>query len=330
MSSATPLIRSITIYTGLPIFICGAVGNLLNLRLLWPTRHNSCAFIFLTLSFVNCIVLFYGLFTRILSVGFGLDWSPTNIGWCKTRVPFIQSSTLISFSCICLASIDRFLITCRQEKYRKWSRLSTARWAVAVAVFIWIGHAIPYIVYYQIVASSSSSNTTSFTCSLISETSYNNYRTYFVLPVFYGLIPTTVLTVMGVMTYRNINTLQLGRQRQAVQQHLTLMLLVQIPIIIGSTIPYVVFTEYLTLTATVIKSADQVTRENIINNIVNPLFYITFACPFFVFFISSPTFRQETMVLLLCRPKERISNNRIQPCVAPDPALTTKPISNIK
>ncbi|CAF4304501.1 unnamed protein product, partial [Rotaria sordida] len=42
MSSNNALIRSITIYAGFPIFIGGTLGNLLNVRFLWRTRHNPC------------------------------------------------------------------------------------------------------------------------------------------------------------------------------------------------------------------------------------------------------------------------------------------------
>ncbi|CAF3980522.1 unnamed protein product, partial [Rotaria sp. Silwood1] len=119
MSSTNTIISSITIYVGIPIFLSGTLGNILNVRLLWRTRYNPCAFIFLVSSLINCIVLFYGLFTRILGIGFHLDWSITNRIWCKTRATLTQSSFLISLTCICLASIDRFFASCRQEKYRK-------------------------------------------------------------------------------------------------------------------------------------------------------------------------------------------------------------------
>ena len=329
MPSTTPLIRYITIYGGMPIFVFGIIGNLLNLRLLWPTRHNSCRFHFLSSSVVNFVFLF-GLLTRILIAGFDVDWTPINLDWCKTRAVLTLISNLISLSCICLASIDRFLNSCRQQKYRKWSRLSTARRPVAICVLIWIGHAIPSIVYYQIVPFSSSGNKTSFTCSLVSNTYFNNYIIYFVYPVLYGVIPITVLAVMSMMTYRNMNMLQLARQRQIVQRYLTLMMLVQIPIIIVSLIPYAVFAEYLLLTATMIRPADQVARETIINNMFSLLFYMIFACSFVVFFISSPTFRQEAKTLLLYRNQNRMLRNRVRPFTATVPVLNTNGTPNIR
>ena len=68
----------------------------------------------LWISIFNCIVLFDVLFddllTRILSVGFDLDWSNRNVIWCKTRIALTQTSFLISLRCFCLSSIDQYLV----------------------------------------------------------------------------------------------------------------------------------------------------------------------------------------------------------------------------
>ncbi|CAF4911467.1 unnamed protein product [Rotaria sp. Silwood1] len=310
MSSNTMLIRSITIYSGLPIFICGTLGNLLNIRFLWRTRRNPCAFIFLVSSFFNCIVLFYGLFTRILSVGFILDWSNTNRIWCKTRIAFTEASFLISITCICLASIDRCLVSCRQEKYRRLSRLPLTQRAIILISIFWLGHSVPYIIYAELIYSSKTGLTS---CLLLINTTYANYLRYIALPVYLGLFPSTILTITGVLTYKNTNKLQILRQRQLIQKQLTSMMLTQIPIILFSTLPYIIFTEYTAITSTMIKSTSQREVELLLTNIVTILFYITFACPFFVFFASSTSFRQEAKMFILCQKTNVFRTNRIQP-----------------
>jgi hypothetical protein len=78
-----------------------------------------------------------------------LDWSNTNLIWCKTCIAFTQTSFLISLTCFCLSSIDRFFVSCRQEKYRKLSRLSLSRWAIIIITLFWLGHSIPYLFYFQ-------------------------------------------------------------------------------------------------------------------------------------------------------------------------------------
>ncbi|CAF4522086.1 unnamed protein product [Rotaria sp. Silwood2] len=310
MFSITVLISSITIYFGLPIFICGMIGNLINIRLFWRARHNPCAFIFLFLSLINCIVLFYGLFIRILIIGFQLDWSTTNRFWCKTRAALTPASFLISLTCICLASIDRFLVSCRQEKYRKLSRLSLAKWAVILICIFWLLHFVPYLIYTELLRSPI---TDLMTCTLIRNEAFTNYLIYFAYPVYYGLLPSTTLMITGIMTYRNINKLQIVRQRQSIQKQLTSMMLILIPIILFSTLPYVIVTEYTVLTVTMAKSSNRRAVELLITNIVTTTCYITFACPFCAFFVSSRSFRNEAKMLFLCRKTTLTRTNQIQP-----------------
>ncbi|CAF3526466.1 unnamed protein product [Rotaria sp. Silwood1] len=310
MVAISSLISSITICFGLPVFICGTLGNLLNIRLFWRTRHNPCAFILMFLSLINCIVLFYGLFARILSVGFQLDWSTSNRIWCKTRAALTPASFLISLTSICLASIDRFLVSCRQEKYRKLSQLSSAIWATILISIFWFVHFVPYLVYTEILQNPI---TGVISCALNQNEAFANYLIYFAFPVYYGLLPSTILIITGIMTYRNTTKLQLGRQRQLIQRQLTSMMLILIPIILFSTLPYVVVTEYIILTATITKSADRRAAELLITNIVTNICYITFSCPFFAFLISSRSFRKEAKMLFLCRKTPSWRTNQIEP-----------------
>lgn len=309
MSTSTDmdLTRTITIYCGIPLFLCGTLGNLFNLILLWPTRRNSCAFIFLCSSIINCCALFFGLFFRILTVGFAVDWSQTNSIWCTIRIAFTEVSFLTSLTCICLASIDRFLISCRDIKYRNISQLSTAKWATFIACFIWICHSIPYLVYADLLPTASSS--TKLSCTLTPNKIFSNYRIYFSLPIYLGLLPTLILASTGLLTYRNVMLLKINHQREQMQKQLTNMMLIQIPIILISTLPYIAFSEYRIHTTTSVKSVDQRSIENLITNIVTLMFYITFSCQFFVFFFSSPRFRQQAKLFILCRGKNRVSQD---------------------
>lgn len=310
MSVNEALISKITIYGGFPLFICGTLGNLLNILLIWRTRRNPCAFLFLVSSFVNCIALFYGLFTRILSVGFYLDWSSTNRAWCKTRTAFSQASFLISLTCTCLASIDRFLISCRQNKYRKLSRLSIAMYAVTITIIFWLSLAIPFFLNVELLKDI---RTGLVTCSLVPGGIFPHYIRYFSFPVYYGVLPTTVLTITGVLTYINTSKLQIVRQRQALQRRLTVMMLTQIPIILLATVPYVIFTEYSMFTTTMMKSAKQVEIELVLTNVFSITSYTPFACPFFVFLISSKSFREEAKLLLLFCKTNSLKANQVQP-----------------
>lgn len=310
MSSTAQLLRTIAVYGGLPILVCGIGGNILNIVGLWRTRQNPCGFIFLVSSSVNCLVLFYGLLTRILSVGFSLDWSNNNLIWCKNRVAFTQTCFLISLTCICLGSIDRFFASCRQTKFRRFSRLSVAKWAVIITTSIWLGHSIPYFVYSSLIQSPSTGSTV---CAVIRIPAFTFYQTYIILPIYLGLLPTMILIGTGLMTYYNTNTLQLHRQRQAIQRQLTLMMLIQIPIVVLSTLPFSMFSMYTILSTSTVKSEYRRNVETIMNNVLTLVFYIAFACQIFVFFISSPAFRKEIQHFLLFWKQKPMHQNQIHP-----------------
>lgn len=310
MSSSTNIVSAIAIYAGLPVFICGALGNLLNIRLLWRTRHNPCAFLFITSSFINCIILVYGLFTRILSVGFHLDWSTKNRIWCKTRIALTQTGFLVSLTITCLASIDRFLVSCRQEKYRKLSRLSYAIYAVIITGLFWFAIFVPYLVYAELIRSPT---TGLMSCSLIRNDAFSMYQNYFLFPLFFGLLPTIILLTTGILTYNNTKKLQENHQRQLVQKQLTSMMLIQVPTILLSTLPYVIFTEYLIFTASKIKSRDQKFVELLITHIVTIGSYVAFACPFFIFVISSQSFREDVKAYFQCKKLTKLKTNQVVP-----------------
>ena len=309
MSMLNNLLASITLYAGGTILISGLCGNLLNIRLLWRNRRNPCAYFFLHSSVINCLVLILGLFTRILSVSFNVDWAKTDRVWCKIRVAFSQSSFLISLTLVCLTSIDRMLISSRKEKYRRLSRLSVSQWSTAMAIIVWCLHSIPHLVLADLIPTTSNNQIT-FSCSLTPNHYFPFYQTYFLLPLYLGVAPTSALLITGLITYSNSRQIHMDRQRQYIQRQLTSMMLTQIPIIILSTLPYVIINEYLILTSTAVKSSSQRSLESFLNQVFTLLFYGAFSCQFFVFFVSSKSFRKETKRFVLCRHP---LDNRVQP-----------------
>ncbi|CAF1586051.1 unnamed protein product, partial [Didymodactylos carnosus] len=62
----------------------------------------------------------------ILTYGFDIDFTVSSLIWCKLRLYLRQTFALISLTCICLATIDRYLITCQEFHVRRISQtLST-------------------------------------------------------------------------------------------------------------------------------------------------------------------------------------------------------------
>lgn len=62
-------------------------------------------------SFFSLIYLTASLFTHVLFVGFFVDPTWFNLTWCRTRINWGQSSSLISLTCICYAWLDKYFLS---------------------------------------------------------------------------------------------------------------------------------------------------------------------------------------------------------------------------
>lgn len=303
--------RTLSLSLGFPLFISGILGNLLNVRLFWMNRQNSCTFLLLCSSASNCIVLVCGLLDSILLTGLEIDWSHGSHLWCRSRRALNQAFWLISLSCTCLASVERYLITSRHEKYRKLSRSSLAQWSVAFFVLLWSCHAVPYAIFTDLALYVDANNGTGWVCVFAPNSMFANYRNYFSLPFLFGLFPCVLLSVMGFLTYQNISSLGCAHGRRAAQLNLTKLLLVQIPLVVLPSSPFIIFTIYKEITKHVVRSTEQMMIEDLSSTVLMLLFYITYTWPFFVFFISSKTFRQDTKQMITCHWRLLHSGNRV-------------------
>ena len=122
--------QQVTIYMGIPIFIAGIIGEILSFIVflsLKTFRQSSCAFYLTVMSFVNIGHLFTGLLPRIMINGFNIDWTQISLFYCKFRIYILQLCTLISFTCMCLATIDQFFATCSNPRWQQWSNIKFAR-----------------------------------------------------------------------------------------------------------------------------------------------------------------------------------------------------------
>ncbi len=106
------------------------------------TRHTPIIFILIILSIVNCLSLIVGLLNRVIVAIIGVDPILISPVWCKLRVYIGQTSVLICQSCACLASINSFLTTCRQLRWRRLVSLSKSRLCVLTAVIFWMTHGL--------------------------------------------------------------------------------------------------------------------------------------------------------------------------------------------
>jgi hypothetical protein len=291
-----------TIYAGSILFSLGFSGNLITIYLFRSMRHIPVTFILIILSIANCISLIVGLLNRVVVAIVDIDPTLISPVWCKLRVYTGQTSVLFCQSCACLASINCFLLTNRQLRWRRHVSLFKARLCIIIAGLFWLMHGLfnPFLTELIIMKDKSP------TCSLTSLIA-SNYTGFFLRPILIGIFPICTLSIFGTLTYQNLK--QLSHRRQFEQQTVCKMLLFQMIAYVSGTLPYASFYAYQSITtAMYIKSSLENAEENYILNFINIIFYMPQASPFYVYYLSSKFFRKQIKDIFSCH-----RHNRIQP-----------------
>jgi hypothetical protein len=190
-------------------------------------RQNSSAFYLTVMSFVNTLHLFTGLLTYIMINGFGINWTGMSLFYCKFRPFSTQLCVLMSFTCMCFATIDQFLATAFNPRWRQWNNIKLAHYMVAGAVIFWILHGIPFLMYYNHTLSS----TIGQSICLVTNPIFQNYSTYGFVLVLTNIVPMMIVILFGVLAYRNVQQIAyraVPLVRRELDKQLTVMVLVEV------------------------------------------------------------------------------------------------------
>jgi hypothetical protein len=277
ISSLNSISPQISIYCGIIIIVAGVVGGVLNLIVflsLQTFRQSPCGFYLTVMSFVNIGQLLTGLLSRFMISGFNIDWTLNSLFYCKCRILMFQVFTLISYTCLCLATIDQYFATCSRPQWQQWSNIKLARRLLGGISLIWILHGIPYGIFFNQVQSS----TGKITCVATNDV-FQQYRTYFVVLILNGLLPVIITATFGIMAHRNVQHLAyraVPLVRRELDKQLTKMVLVQVIINCFTDVPYVI-TNILTLNPSITNDPVVWAVLQFINSITLMFFYSYFA-----------------------------------------------------
>ncbi|CAF1582014.1 unnamed protein product [Adineta steineri] len=234
--------KQITIYLGTFTLVAGVIGGLLNIVVflsLRTFRESSAAFYLTIMSIFNIGQLLTGLLSRIMTSGFGIDWSLTSLFYCKFRSYCFNVCASTSMTCICLAIIDQYLATSSRVQWRQWCNIKIARRLVLLFVLIWIIHNIPYLMYYDYVISKTTGQVTCINTNNI----FQQYAIYGTTLIIGKVTPISITFVFGLLAYNNVQ--QLGYRtvplvRRELDKQLTVMILVLIVFAFFTNIPYTI------------------------------------------------------------------------------------------
>lgn len=268
--------QQFTIYVGLFLVIIGLIGNSFTV-LVFSTVQNyritPSSFYFLTIAILNIFFVPMNIISRVVSGGYEIDLTRTSLAWCKIRLYLIANISLISFTCLCLASIDQFLITSRNVYVRNLSNIKWARRIVFITIIVSCLHSVPCLIYMDI-------STITQTC-INTNPAFVVYISVYVL-TFNCFIPIIIMAVFAYLTYRNIHLTRALAEQHADHQ-LTRMTLMQVLVVVITLIPYGINTVYNLITTGITKDVDRSLKELLAITISSMLANIYYVVCLFIF-----------------------------------------------
>lgn len=233
------VVQQLSIYFGIPTLFIGIIGNAFNIIVflsLHTFRQNSCVFYLTIMSIVNIFQLATGLFTRILISGFDIDWTLSSLFFCKFRNFLFQTSSLISFTCITLATIDQYLATSPNQNWQQYCDIKQAYRISIFFLILWTLHGIPYLFMFNHTVVSDAGQVICHTSNI----PFTDYRSYFVSLILTGFLPVFLTAIFGILAFHNVRTIQyrtVPLVRRALDQQLTVMVLTQVLMNFFTTLP---------------------------------------------------------------------------------------------
>jgi hypothetical protein len=241
-------VQEMTIYVGIPCFIMGVIGGFLNVIIflsLKTFRQSSCAFYLTIMSAFDIGRFFSNVLAFIMRWGFQTDWGLSSLFFCKIRYFVFNSCSLISMTCLCLATIDQYFATSTRPRWQQWCNIKVAHRLTTIFVIIWSLHGIPYLVFYNHIIASSTNQTT---CQVTNDV-FNQYLTYGYFLTLTNLLP-LITVVFGLMAYHNARTLAhrtVPLVRRELDKQLTVMVLVQVLISFCALLPFSITLMFVTI-----------------------------------------------------------------------------------
>jgi hypothetical protein len=290
-----------------PIFqiILGTFGNIMNILIFTrrSLRTNPCSSYFLASSINNLFVLYVATLTRLLSSGWKIDPSNTSNVLCKLRIFFVYTALGLIQWFVVLTSIDRYLSSCRNARYRQLSSLSTARKALALTIVI-----IALAHFHTLVW---------WTVDYIGSQTYCNIFTYdyeLAFQVFFLIVtcvlPPIIMTIFGTLTVFNVKKLRTqvapqgndGRNEKlrSKDRQMILMLLIQVLVTVICTLPFSIANLLAMIFEYSITLSDYSDAINTFyGNVARIVNYFNPVVGFYVYTLSSGTFRNEMKCIIM-------------------------------
>jgi hypothetical protein len=159
---------------------------------------------------------------------------------------------LISYACLCLATIDQYFATCTRVRWQQWSNIKIAHRLIILSITVSILLLIPYPIFLDHVKLASGIISCNMNNIIMAQ-----YRKYFMVLLMSGYIPDLITVVFGILAYRNVQQIDyrtVPLVRRELDKQLTTMVLIQVIINAVTNIPFATIVAVMYATANITNS----------------------------------------------------------------------------
>ncbi|CAF3708693.1 unnamed protein product [Rotaria sp. Silwood1] len=289
-------------YCHTTIFILGTIGSLINIVLFLrrQLRSNSCCIYLLSSSISGLILLSIGIVPQVYALYNSSNPFTTISSFCKARSYLNQTSAMSCRWLLVMACIDRCFSCSTYTSIRNLSSVKMARKLSIIINVIWLILPIHTLIYNNIQPPGN------IACAITNNDVAIYHRFYTI--IMGGALPSLISFICCLFIWHHFQSRrkrqiiipnnEIDRRKKLRDQQIIFMLLMQVAIFIISTIPFMSFNIYNTMTQyDTNKSKDRKAIEAFLKTLTELLIYLI-TLSFYSNTLVSRTFRTELIKLL--------------------------------
>lgn len=293
---------------GMLIFVCGIIGNFMNIlafATLPQFNRVSTSMFLLTSHSGSFITLLTGLLPQLIFSLTGYDPLVKYIVLCKLRWFLGVTTATVAIYSLCFATFTQYLLTTTSVRCRQ---IITRRRAVFISVGIYASCAIllgPNLFYYTHLLNSINQTVCDVNNPAIAV--YNVYNSVFI----YTAIPIFVLILFSILIWKNLRN-RSNQRYSSLEKTVAHMLFAHIIIVLIAAVAFSTRRVYLFYTADIKKDLIRVTQDRIITNVSTCFGFSLHGFTFIIYLVISKTFRRKLFASLLPRRHRSTVNVWVQ------------------
>ncbi|CAF1053178.1 unnamed protein product [Rotaria sp. Silwood1] len=290
--------------------IFGVPGCLLNVILLSRRqfRVTSCCNYFLGASTILIITIALSCGTYLYSLNHP-DPITTIRAFCKARLYILQSTMMMGRWMITMACLDRYALSSRNVRVRRFAQVHVARRVILIVIGVWLVLPIHTLIFYEIREAAG-------ICAIVYNRAAALYHSIYLLTTG-GIFPATIMIVSALLIRRNLATKRdiheqqihasILSTQQSTNTHLQrtrdqnalAMLFIQVIVYCIVQSPQFIYTLYAAITSNVPnKSPDRLAIEKFAFFSAELCVFLFPVSAFYLYILASGTFRIELFNLV--------------------------------